>query len=460
MGGYDRNAMTDDNTQSPSLPPASLPKTRISRLVQPFARFFRIESSSGILLLACTAAALALANSPWSASFAAIWKIELRLGVGDVELSESLLHFINDGLMALFFFVVGLEIKREIVHGELRDPRSAALPIVAALGGMVAPAGIYLLLQSGQPGHSGWGIPVATDIAFVAGFLTLFGARVPGSLKTLLMSLAIADDLGAILLIAVFYSKGLAWLALGLAAAGLGLMYLLNRLGVRQVSIYVVIGAGVWLAFLKSGVHPTVAGVLIGFLTPAKAWVGTPVFPNLLTNVFERLLASSEQNTPKHRQKALARMVMVAREGTSPLERLEFALHPWVAFVIMPIFAFANAGVAMNVASLKSPIAFAVAAGLVIGKPVGIVVFSWIATRVGLARLPSDVNWKIVLGAAFLCGIGFTMSIFIAGLALPEELLDQGKIGTLAGSVISAVLGCVVLYWFLPSKAADTTAED
>mgnify|MGYP001815252572 CR=1 FL=1 len=337
--------------------------------------------------------------------------------------------------------------------GELRDSRKAALPIVAALGGMIVPAGIYLLFQSGQPGQSGWGIPVATDIAFVAGFLALLGSRVPASLKIMLMSLAIADDIGAILLIAFFYSTDISWVALEFAAAGFGVTYIFNRIGIRQVSVYVVIGAGIWLAFLKSGVHPTVAGVLLGFLTPSRAWVGTPGFPNVLTKVLERLVKNSEDSTQKQRHQALVEVATTAREGTSPLERLEIGLHPWVAFLIMPLFALANAGVGIEVASLGSPVALAVATGLVLGKPIGIVLFSWIATKLGLARLPAEVNWKIMLGAACLAGIGFTMSIFIAGLALQGTLLDDGKIGTLVGSTISAILGCSLLLIFMPKRS-------
>lgn len=429
-----------------------MPETPVGRWVQPFAQFLKIQSASGLLLLACTAIALLLANSPWSASFAEFWQIRLRIAVGDFELNKPLLLWLNDGLMTVFFFVVGLEIKREFVLGELRDRRKAALPIVAALGGMIVPAGIYLLLQGGQPGQTGWGIPVATDIAFVAGFLALLGSRVPPSLKIMLMSLAIADDIGAILLIAFFYSTDISFVALGFAAVGFGVTYIFNRIGVRQVRFYVVIGAGIWLAFLKSGVHPTVAGVLLGFLTPSRAWVGTAGFPNVLTKVLERLVKSSDESTLKQRPQVLGELATAAREGTSPLERLEIGLHPWVAFLIMPVFALANAGVGIEVASLGSPVAIAVAAGLVLGKPVGIVLFSWIATKLGYARLPAEVNWKIMLGAGCLAGIGFTMSIFIAGLALHGDLLDDGKIGALVGSMISAILGCVLLLMFMPKR--------
>ncbi len=450
-------AMNNDETSVDMSPPGGMPETQVGRWVQAFSRFLQIESASGFLLLACTTVALLLANSPWSESFAGIWQIHLRLAVGNFELNKPLLLCINDGLMTVFFFVVGLEIKREFVAGELRDPRKAALPVVAALGGMIVPAGIYLLLQGGQPGQSGWGIPVATDIAFVAGFLALLGSRVPPSLKVMLMSLAIADDIGAILLIAFFYSTDISFVALGFAAAGIGTTYVLNRVGVRQVSVYVVVGAGVWLAVLKSGVHPTVAGVVLGFMTPATAWAGTAGFPNVLTQVLERLVKASDDSSTKQRHRALSQLAATAREGTSPLERLEFGLHPWVAFLIMPLFALANAGVGIEAASLGSPVAFAVTTGLVLGKPGGIVLFSWIATRLGFARLPSGVNWKIMMGAGCLAGIGFTMSIFIAGLALQDNLLDDGKIGTLVGSTISAILGCSLLLMFMPelSKTPD-----
>ena len=443
--------MTDGEPPIDWSPADGMPETPVSRWAQPFVRFFQIESASGFLLLACTAVALLLANSPWSAWFAEIWRIRLHIGVGDFELNKSLLLFINDGLMTIFFFVVGLEIKRELVAGELRDPRKAALPIAAAMGGMIVPAGIYLLFQVGQPGQSGWGVPVATDIAFVAGFLALLGSRVPPSLKIMLMSLAIVDDIGAILLIAIFYSTDISWLALGLASMGLATTYFLNRVGVRQLSVYVLVGAGVWLAVLKSGVHPTVAGVVLGFMTPATAWVGIAGSPNVLTKVLERLVKGADDSSTKKRHRALSQLATTAREGTSPLERLEFSLNPWVAFLIMPLFALANAGVGIEVASLRSPVALAVVAGLALGKPIGIVLFAWFATKLGVASLPREVNWMIMLGGGCLAGIGFTMSIFIGSLALEGDLLDEGKIGTLAGSAISAIMGCALLLMFLKS---------
>jgi NhaA family Na+:H+ antiporter len=432
----------------------------VERWLRPFVRFLQIESASGVVLLVCTIVALGLANSPWAQTFADLWQTHLRVSIGPWELDESLLHWVNDGLMTIFFFVVGLEIKRELVAGELRDPRKAALPVMAALGGMVAPAAIYLSLRSGQPGVAGWGIPMATDIAFVVGFLALLGKRVPFGLKIMLLSLAIADDLGAVLVIAFFYSTDISFAALGLAALGFGGTYLLNRIGVRRVPVYVVVGAGIWLAFLKSGVHPTVAGVLLGLLTPASAWVGDRALLDVLDDTLLRLRGTYDRQNESNRNRDLGQLWTTAREAVSPLERLETSLHPFVAFLIMPIFALANAGVGIEPAALGHPVSHAVAAGLVLGKPLGIVLFSWLAVRVGLARLPAGVNWKVMLGAGCLAGIGFTMSLFIAGLALEGELLDAGKIGTLTGSTVSALLGSLLLLVFLPRRLPTSAGPD
>jgi NhaA family Na+:H+ antiporter len=421
----------------------------VERLVAPIVRFMEVEASSGIVLLACTIAALVWTNSPWAEAFVAFWDTEIAIVVGRFELRESLAHWVNDGLMTVFFFVVGLEIKRELVAGELRDPRKAALPAVAALGGMVAPAAIYLALQHGRAGQAGWGIPMATDIAFVVGFLALLGPRVPHGLKILLLSLAIVDDVGAVLVIALFYTADISYLALGAAAAGFALIGLLNLIRVRQVACYVVVGAGIWLAVLKSGVHPTVAGVLLGLCTPARAWIGDWTLNEVVREALERLRGEHESQEEESRPKSMGRLATTALESVSPLERLETGLHPWVAFMIMPLFALANAGVAIAPAALLDPVALAVAAGLVVGKPLGIVLFSWLAVRIGVARLPTGVDWKAMIGAGSLAGIGFTMSLFIAGLALDEELLAAGKIGILFGSTISAIIGAMLLAWTL-----------
>jgi NhaA family Na+:H+ antiporter len=431
------------STDTPPDRPA-LPKGPIARITRPLRRFLEIESASGVVLVICTIAAMAVANSPWAQDYHDFWETHLRVGVGRFALDLSLHHWVNDTLMTLFFFVVGLEIKRELVAGELSTARKAALPVIAAAGGMVVPAGIYLALQSGQPGERGWGIPMATDIAFVVGVLALFGSRVPFGLKIFLLALAIVDDVGAILVIAVAYSDSPSGLALGLAAVGFALIYGLNRLGVRAVSVYVLVGAGIWLAVLRSGIHPTVAGVLLGLLTPASAWVGQTTLRDAIADVLTRV---SEDHEYEAEDADFKRLEFAARESRSPLERLETALHPWVGFVIMPIFALANAGVAFRPGGATDPVALAVAAGLVLGKPVGIVGFSYLAVRLGLAALPSGVNWRMMVGAGCLGGIGFTMSLFIAGLAFPgrPDLLDAGKVGIITGSVTSAILGSAVL---------------
>jgi NhaA family Na+:H+ antiporter len=411
----------------------------VDRLLRPLLRFLKIESSSGAVLLACTVAALVLANSPWSAAYAAFWQTPVRVGAGSFELNKPLLLWINDGLMTLFFFVVGLEIKRELVAGELSDPRKALLPVVAALGGMVVPAGVYLLFQWGQPTWVGWGIPMATDIAFVVGFLALLGPRVPHGLKVLLLSLAIADDIGATLVIALVFSADLSLAALGAGAAGFGLVLIFRWIGVRRVLAFTVLGTFIWVAFVKSGVHPTVAGVALGLLTPARPWLGDRVPFDVVGDLLKRIGGRWEDEPSRERG-----------EPVSPLERLERELHPWVAFLIMPLFALANAGVEIESAAFATPVAVAVAAGLILGKPLGIVFFSWASVRAGLARLPAGINERILIGAGCLAGIGFTMSLFIAGLALGGVNLVQAKIGILGGSTISALLGSLLLLRFLP----------
>ncbi len=434
-------------TETDSLP--SLPVPPVERWLAPVTRFLRIEAASGIVLLACTAVALALANSPAADWFASVWKTPVSLSLGGITMAGDVGHLIvNDGLMTLFFFVIGLEIKRELVHGELRDPRKALLPVCAALGGVVAPAAIYLALQWGEPGQRGWAIPMATDIAFVVGFLALFGKRVPFGLKIVLLSLAIVDDLVAVLIIAFVFTETIAWGWLGLAAGAFGIVYVFNRIGVRPISVYVVVGAFIWLAFLESGVHPTVAGVLLGLLTPANAWVGQQTFADVLTATWKRVTreVSEGRNAPVD----VERTQFAAREAVSPLHRLEHGLHPWVAFLIMPVFALANAGVALSVSALGDSVAVAVAVGLAVGKPVGILLMCLIAVRSRVTSLPNGVTWHMLAGGACLAGIGFTMALFINGLAFPVADFaakeTAGKLGTLSGSLVSAVVGAGVLW--------------
>jgi NhaA family Na+:H+ antiporter len=429
----------------------ALPKPPVRKIVRPLLHFLQIESASGVVLLVCTIIALTLANlEATQQGYHDLWHTYVGVQIGSWTLGGDLGHFfINDVLMTIFFFVVGLEIKRELVAGELRDPKKAALPVAAALGGMVVPAAIYMALQWGQPGFRGWGIPMATDIAFVVGVMTLLGHRIPFGLKILLLSLAIVDDIGAVIVIAIFYTDDLNLLMLALAGGGFAVTYTLNRLGVRAVPTYVVVGAFIWLAFYKSGVHPTIAGVLLGLLTPASAWVGDATLREVLQDALLRAPGPGPE-----RYSVLRDVGFTARESISPLERLELALHPWVGFAIMPLFALANAGVHIELHEITDSIALAVAVGLLLGKPIGIFLFSYGAVQAGLARLPQGVNWKVLLGGGSLAGIGFTMSLFVAGLAFGNDphRLASGKIGILMGSLLSVIAGTTLLLVFLPYR--------
>lgn len=423
-------------------PQATFPREPIDRMIQPLARFLHVEAASGVMLLLAAVVALALANSPFAESFLASWRTPVSFGIGHLRIEHSLRHWVSDGLMAVFFFVLGLEVKREMVLGELRDLRQAALPLAAAIGGMAIPALIYVGLQWGQPAARGWGIPMATDVAFVVGCLALLGPRVPPGLRVFLLSLAIVDDIGAILVIAVGYTSGLQLQALLLGVAGLALVLVSQRLGVRAVPFYVALGAAIWFAFHESGVHATIAGVTLGLLTPARPWVSARRFAHLLDGA--RAVWHGERGAGSSATHP-AVLERAAREAVSPLERLEKAIHPWVAFVVMPIFVLANAGVAFRPALVTDAVALAVAAGLVVGKPAGVLLFSYLAVRLGLARLPAGLDWSVLLGGGFLAGIGFTMSIFMAGLALPPEALDAAKAGVLGASLISGALGMALL---------------
>jgi NhaA family Na+:H+ antiporter len=432
-----------------------LPVEPIQRLVSPLQAFLHVEAAGGIALLACAVAALALANSPLADPFLGFWGTELGLSFGALDIRHSLKHWINDALMALFFFVVGLEVKRELVLGELRDPRRAALPFAAALGGMVVPAAIYLALQAGTPEARGWGIPMATDIAFAVGCLAVLGPRVPAGLRVLLLSLAIVDDIGAILVIAIGYTEGVSLGVLGLGALGIASVAGLARLGVRSVGVYAVLGVLVWLCFHESGVHATIAGVILGLQTPARSWVS----PGRLQGIARRAMnaLSGAWDEGGVRRAELVRLETAAREARSPLERLEAALHPWVSFGIMPLFALANAGVRIELGSFGESVAVAVGAGLVAGKPLGVVAASWIAVRSGIARLPDGAGWGGIAGVGALAGIGFTMSLFIAALAFSGPALDAAKVGILGGSVVAGALGLALLGAVLRRSASAPT---
>lgn len=431
-----------------------VPEKHIDSLVKPIVRFLHIEAASGFVLLLAAVAAVALANSPWSDVFLGFWETPIGLELGDFQLRHSLKHWINDGLMAIFFFVIGMEVKRELVLGELREFRRAALPVAAALGGMIVPALVFLALQTGQPGQRGWGIPMATDIAFVIGCLTVLGSRLPAGLRVMLLSLAIVDDIGAILVIAVGYSHGfhIYWLIAG--SVGIALVLVMQRLGVRSLMAYWAIGVMTWLAVYESGLHATLAGVALGLLTPARPYLGRSTAAKLVDRA-SALFHADRSDADPDRALQVSRHRWHTLETVSPLEYLIYVLHPWVAFVIMPIFALANAGVPIEVADLSSWLAIAVILGLCVGKPLGVVSMIWLAMRLRIVELPQGVTWRHVIGGGFLAGIGFTMALFIAELALGSTLLREAKFGVLAGSVISAAIGMAILY--TASRPSETS---
>ena len=412
----------------------------ILRLPRPVRRFLETEAGGGVVLLVAAVVALVWANSPWSGGYESLWSTELRFSVGGVELAEDLRHWVNDALMAVFFFVVGLEIKRELVVGELRSVRTAALPAVAALGGMAVPAALYAVVNAGGPGADGWGIPMATDIAFAVGVIALLGSRIPPALKLFLLTLAIVDDIGAITVIAVFYSDGIDPGALAVAGGGVLAVVALRGLRIEWPFAYLAVGAVVWVATYQSGVHATIAGVVLGLLTRAH-----PVAPDALTADWVSDLA--EDPSPED----LTALRRVARASVSPAERLQHDLHPVTSFVIVPLFALANAGVEIEAGAFDTPgtasVALGVALGLVAGKVLGVAGASWLAVRLRVGELPPGVTGRHVLGAAGLAGIGFTVSLFIAGLAFPDApaLEEAAKMGILGASFLAALAGSAIL---------------
>jgi len=423
-----------------------------------FIRRSRLSPPSrfgGIVLLAGAIIAIIWANSPWEQQYFDFWHSELAIDLHLFSIEQSLGHAVNDGLMAIFFFVVGMEIKREMVHGELATPRRAALPVAAALGGMIVPALIFTFWNFGGDGARGWGIPMATDIAFAVGVLSVVGKRVPFPLKVFLLALAVADDLGAILVIAVFYTEQIAvqpslW-AIGILVG----IVMLNRAGVRSTNVYLLLGICLWVAVLKSGIHATVAGVALAMLTPSKPFYGEAEFDESAPDLLARYREARDAGDNERAQQILSQLETLTQGTESPLDRLEHSLVPWSSYVIVPIFALANAGVALSGSmisdAVSSPVTLGVAMGLVVGKPIGILLAAWLSVRVGLAQFPRGVNLHHMVGAGLLAGIGFTVSLFVTGLAFTDPALaDQGKVGILAASTIAGIIGFTYL-WFAPS---------
>jgi len=417
----------------------------------PIQEFFKTESSSGVVLLVTTVAALLLANSPFSYSYFSFFQTHLTVGVSDFTIDKPLLLWINDGLMAVFFLLIGLEIKRELIYGELSDIRSAITPLVAAVGGVIVPGIIFIAFNGGTVYSEGWAIAIATDIAFAIGILSLAGRNVPSWAKVFLTTVAVADDLIAVMVIAVFYTSGIEFIALTVAGGCVVLLLILNRLNVRKLGFYLIVGLVLWVAVLKSGVHATVAGVILGLTIPASRTKTIDAIIRQAEGAVRLFRHAQTHEQDESRETALNFMEDIVNESESPLHRLEHRLHPWVAYGIIPVFAFANAGVTLDAEliteAFASSLTWGIVIGLFAGKQIGVFLSVYLMNLFGLGRLSGDRNtWKIVYGLACLCGVGFTMSLFIAGLSFANDTyLEYSKVGILLGSLLSGVLGYVLL---------------
>jgi NhaA family Na+:H+ antiporter len=429
--------------------------------VRPFVRLSRIEASSGIVLLAAAVIAIVWANSSASASYFSLLEEHMTFEFLGIHFEETLHAFINDGLMAIFFFVVGLEIKRELVLGDLRDPRAAALPVMAALGGMIFPALIYIGFNGGAGGEAvqGWGIPMATDIAFAVGVVSLLGRRVPSGAKLFLLAVAIADDVGAIAVIAVFYTRELHGGFLAAAVGGLVLVGVASRVNIRALWFYVPAAVVIWFFTLESGVHATLAGVALGFLTPARPYYTPGEFDRRARQILDEFpLEPSGHHEQEHADHEALLLSDIAAESVSPLSRMERHLVAWSSFLVVPLFALANAGVDFRSISfteaMGSSVALGVAIGLIVGKVVGITSFTYAAVRLGAGRLPPGTGWSHVLGLAAVGGVGFTVSLFITDLAFTDaHITDLAKVGIFTGSAIAGALGTLLLRRARPPSA-------
>lgn len=429
---------------------------RLARKVgQPLAKFMAVESASGILLIIATIAALVWANSPWSDAYDDFLHFHINVEIGPFHLEESFLHFVNDGLMAIFFFVVGLEIKREMTTGELRDPRAALLPALAAVGGMVVPALFFVAITRQSPASDGWGIPMATDIAFAVGIVSLLGRRVPTQLKIFLLTLAIVDDIGAIAVIAIFYSSGIAFGWLGIAAGLLVTVFFLQRAKVWYTPLYVLLGAICWYAMLESGIHATIAGVALGLLTPAR-----PLQRDIEPGRVVEEIGSETFDGHTYR-----RVDLYIRETVPVAERLQTLLHPFTSFLVIPIFALVNAGIVLSGEGIReaagSAVTLGIIIGLVAGKTVGISAATYLAVKSKACVLPTGVTWPQVVAVALLAGIGFTVALFITSLAYADDaLVTQAKMGILVASTIAAIAGAALLHRATRDNSTNRRVDD
>ncbi len=418
----------------------------------PFQKFVQIESFSGILLFGATALAMILANSPLAAQFQSIWDYQIGISATGFELVKPLILWINDGLMAIFFFLIGLEIKRELLLGELNTVRKATFPLFAAIGGMLVPVVFFLILNNNPETSRAWGIPMATDIAFSLAILKLLGNKVPIGLKVFLIAFAIVDDLGAVMVIAVFYSEEIKWGLIGVAMIMLAILFYLSGKKIYIWSLSLLFGVVIWVLFLKAGIHPTIAGVLIAFTIPVRRKIDLNTYVDGLCDVVDKIKDSSDPGSPLLSKKQIEEIDNLedwTEKVQSPLQHLEHKLHNWVAFLIMPVFALSNSGVQLGGAGMDLHLTLSgtIALSLIAGKLVGVSLFSWFALKLGVAELPAGTNFKQIIGVALLAGVGFTMSIFVANLAFPDQplLLDSSKVGILAGSLFAGLAGYLIL---------------
>jgi NhaA family Na+:H+ antiporter len=437
-------------------------KSPIDKIIAPVSRFIHLEYTSGVVLLLSVIVAIFWANSSFSESYHHVWETPLSVGFGNYIFNQPLHIWINDCLMAIFFFVIGLELKREFMDGELSTLKKASLPMFAALGGMVVPALLYFILNQGTDAEHGWGIPMATDIAFALALLSIAGKHIPVGVKVFLSALAVADDLGAVLVIAFFYTADLNFIPLAIAGLVLVFMMLGNLMGIRSSAFYLVMGAGVWMGFLLSGVHATIAGVLTAFTIPATVKINELVYASKIKSllvVFEKEIPRNSTLTTPEQLTTIEEIKSLSGAAETPLQKIEYTLHPYVAFIIMPLFALANAGMVIGAdffTAIINPVSMGVIIGLIAGKFVGILLFTWVMVKFKVAKLPYQSNWNHITGVALLAGVGFTMSLFISNLAFTDPyMINQAKYGILLASIIAGILGTMVL-----KRTSKTTLAD
>ncbi len=423
----------------------------VKKFLTPIQKFVRIESLSGMLLFGSTMLALILANSPLADRFQSLWQYEIGISTSGFELIKPLILWINDGLMAIFFFLIGLEIKRELLIGELNSVKKASFPLFAAVGGMLVPVLLFLVMNKNPDNAHAWGISMATDIAFSLAILTLLGKRIPIGLKVFLIAFAIVDDLGAVLIIALFYSESIKWSLIGISVVLLAILFFLSYRKIYVQGLFLFFGIIIWVLFLKAGIHPTIAGVLMALTIPIRQQIGMKTYVDNLRDIVDGIQESADPTSPLLSKKQIERIDSLedwTEKVQSPLQHLEHKLHNWVAFLIMPVFALSNAGVGfLGGESMDSMLGALIAVSLVAGKLIGVSLFAWMAVKLGFAELPEEVTFRQVIGVSLLAGVGFTMSIFVANLAFfgNDYLLDSAKAGILVGSLIAGVSGYLVL---------------